>query len=133
MTSNSSSQSKPRDIRRSIVVALLTLEAVGMLFFALALIIKGITVGSDVEWYVLSGVVLFLIGGGAGLFFCAKSFRDHRNYGRAPAILANLIALGCSKYMFEGEWHRAAISLALISATVVICAVSIRPASSENK
>jgi hypothetical protein len=128
MTSNSSDQGKSLITRRNIVISLLSLEAAGMLFFAIALIIKGITVGSDVEWYVLSGVVLFLIGGGAGLVFCAKSFKDHRNYGRAPAILANLIALGCSKYMFEGEWHRAAITLALVSATVVICAVSIKPA-----
>lgn len=133
MTSNSSKQSKTRDLRRTIVISLLRLEAAGIFYLAIAMIVKGLTVGSDVEWYVLSGVVLFLIAGGTGLIYCAKSFKDHRNYGRAPAILANLIALGVSKYMFEGEWHRAAISLAIIAATIVVCAVSIRPNSVENK
>jgi hypothetical protein len=111
------------------VVSLLLLEGAALVLLAMGLVIKGVTTGSDVEWYVLSGVVLFLMAGGAGLIFAAKSFTDHKNYGRSPAILANLIALGVSKYMYEGEFHRAAIALALIAATTVVCAVSIKPAA----
>jgi hypothetical protein len=48
-------------------------------------------------------------------------------YGRAPAVLANLIAIGVSKYIFEAGFWWAALPLALYAALTIYCAVSIVP------
>ena len=48
-------------------------------------------------------------------------------YGRAPAVLANLIAIGVSKYIFEAGFWWAALPLTLYAALTIYCAVSIIP------
>ena len=47
--------------------------------------------------------IVFLILGGIGLFFAGRGFLQHRNYGRGPTVLANLIAMGVAYYMIDGE------------------------------
>ena len=47
--------------------------------------------------------IVFLLLGGVGLFFAGRGFLQHRNYGRGPTVLANLIAMGVTYYMIDGE------------------------------
>jgi membrane protein YdbS with pleckstrin-like domain len=67
------------------------------------------------------------LAGGFGLLLAANGFKARRMYGRAPAVLANLIAIGVSKYIFEAGLWWAALPLALFAALTVYCAVSIIP------
>jgi len=67
----------------------------------------------------LSAEIVFGLLGALGLWFCAKGFKDQRSYGRAPAVLANLIALGVSYYMISGSLLIVGIPL-LILATITL-------------
>jgi uncharacterized membrane protein len=76
---------------------------------------------------VISGILIMAIAGGIGLLMAAKGFQTKRMYGRAPAVLANLIAIGVSKYIFEAGLWWAALPLALFAALTIYCAVSLPP------
>jgi hypothetical protein len=67
----------------------------------------------------LSAEIVFGLLGATGLWFCAKGFKDKKSYGRAPAVLANLIALGVSYYMISGSLLIVGIPL-LILATITL-------------
>ena len=91
--------------RRNIVTALLNLEGAVVLALGAFLIFKALTTDS-VELAPLAGELLFAAIGGLGLLASAYSFKNKRRFGRAPAVLANLIALGVAKYQFEGGLSR---------------------------
>jgi multisubunit Na+/H+ antiporter MnhG subunit len=79
----------------------------------------------------LLGVVLFCIIGGLGLIQCGRGYRDGKNYGKAPAVLANLIALGVVKYQVEAELYYIAIPIALLAVATLVTVIKI--ASQSNK
>ena len=68
----------------------------------------------------LTGVLMFAAAGSIGLWFAAKGFKDGKSYGRAPAVLANGIALGVANFMRGGEWYRGAIFLGLLAGATFI-------------
>ena len=70
---------------------------------------------------VSAGIVFGLLGA-TGLWFCAKGFKDQKSYGRAPAVLANLIALGVSYYMISGSLLIVGIPLLLLATTTLVSA-----------
>ena len=113
--------------RRNAVVALLRIEGAFVLALGLFLIIKGLRDGGAIEWFVISGILAIALSGGFGLLAAAHGFKSRRMYGRAPAVLANLIAIGVSKYIFEAGLWWVAIPLTLYSALTIFCAVSIIP------
>ena len=115
------------ELRRSTVVALLRLEGIVILALGLFLIVKGLISGGSIEWFVISGILGLALVGGFGLLFAAKGFKTKKMYGRAPAVLANLIAIGVSKYIFEAGFWWAALPLTLYAALTIYCAVSIIP------
>lgn len=115
------------ELRRSTVVALLRLEGIVILALGLFLIVKGLISGGSIEWFVISGILALALIGGFGLLFAAKGFKTKKMYGRAPAVLANLIAIGVSKYIFEAGFWWAALPLTLYAALTIYCAVSIIP------
>ena len=115
------------DARRKTVVALLRLEGIVILALGLFLIVKGLISGGSIEWFVISGILALALVGGFGLLFAAKGFKTKKMYGRAPAVLANLIAIGVSKYIFEAGFWWAALPLTLYAALTIYCAVSIIP------
>ena len=115
------------ELRRSTVVALLRLEGIVILALGLFLIVKGLISGGLIEWFVISGILALALIGGFGLLFAAKGFKTKKMYGRAPAVLANLIAIGVSKYIFEAGFWWAALPLTLYAALTIYCAVSIIP------
>ena len=113
--------------RRKAVVALLRIEGISILALGLFLIIKGLIDGGGIEWFVISGILALAIVGGLGLLLAAKGFKSKKMYGRAPAVLANLIAIGVSKYIFEAGFWWAALPLTLYAALTIFCAVSLVP------
>ena len=115
------------DARRKTVVALLRIEGIVILALGLFLIVKGLISGGSIEWFVISGILALALVGGFGLLFAAKGFKTKKMYGRAPAVLANLIAIGVSKYIFEAGFWWAALPLTLYAALTIYCAVSIIP------
>ena len=115
------------EYRRKIVVALLRIEGVSILALGLFLIIKGLVDGGAIEWFVISGILALALSGGFGLLASAQGFKSKRMYGRAPAVLANLIAIGVSKYIYEAGFWWAALPLTLYAALTIYCAISIIP------
>ncbi|KGA20583.1 hypothetical protein GM50_1055 [freshwater metagenome] len=115
------------ELRRTMVVALLRIEGSFILALGLFLIVKGLVDGGSIEWFVISGILIMAFAGGFGLLLAANGFKARRMYGRAPAVLANLIAIGVSKYIFEAGFWWAALPLALFAALTIYCAVSIIP------
>jgi hypothetical protein len=59
----------------------------------------------------LAGDFIGLTLGAAGLFACSVSFKRSKSWGRAPAVLANGIALGVSYFMASGHFYVGAIPL----------------------
>ena len=86
-----------------------------VIYLILAPLISEVSVPSA-----LSAEIVFGLLGAAGLWFCAKGFKDKKSYGRAPAVLANLIALGVSYYMITGKLYLVGIPLALLAGATLI-------------
>ena len=115
------------ELRRATVVALLRIEGISILALGLFLIVKGLVGGGAIEWFVISGILALALSGGFGLLAAAHGFKSKRMYGRAPAVLANLIAIGVSKYIYEAGFWWAALPLTLYAALTIYCAISIIP------
>ena len=79
----------------------------------------------------LLGVVLFSIAGGFGLVQCGRGYKAGKNYGKAPAVLANLIALGVVKYQAEAGLYYVAIPITVLAVATLFTVIKI--ASQENK
>lgn len=123
-----SSKHLSQSARRNIVTALLNLEGVVVLALGVFLIFKAITADS-VELAPLAGEIVFAAIGGFGLLASAYSFKNKRRFGRAPAVLANLIALGVAKYQFEGGLWFVALPLVMVAVIILYCTVTIIPES----
>jgi len=108
-----------RNIFRQTSLILTSIEGVLLLCLALYLIYRGLT-SEVVEGDALIAQVIFLLLGGVGLLAAARSFKTGKKYGRAPTILANLIALGVSNYMREGERIKLAAPLALVALLTIV-------------
>ena len=104
---------------RALVASLLFVEAAVIAGLALWLIVFSFT-HENVEIYPLLGVVLFAAAGSAGLAAAAIGYRRGKYFGRSPAVLANLIALGVVSYQVEAHlWFVAGPLGALAGATLI--------------
>ncbi len=117
-------------MNRSIASKLLYVEGVVVLALGGWMILFGFT-HENREILPLLGVVLFAIAGGLGLIQCGRGYEAGKNYGKAPAVLANLIALGVVKYQVEAGLYYVAIPIAVLA--VVTLFTVLRIASQENK
>lgn len=115
---------------RSIASKLLYTEGVVILALGAWMIFFGFT-HENREILPLLGVVLFAIAGGLGLIQCGRGYKAGKNYGKAPAVLANLIALGVVKYQAEAGLYFVAIPIAVLAVTTLFTVLKI--ASQENK
>ena len=70
----------------------------------------------------LTAEIVFGSLGTLGLWFCAHGFKNKKSYGRAPAVLANLIALGVSYYMVSGSFFIVGIPLGLLAVITLLSA-----------
>ncbi len=112
--------------KRSIASALLYIEGAVVLSLGIWVGVMGIT-HEDREIPPLAGVLLFSLLGGLGLLACGRAYAQKKNWGRGPAVLANLIVLGVVKYQFEGGFLIGAIPLLLLAIPVLYFAVTIIP------
>jgi hypothetical protein len=115
---------------RTIASTLLFVEGAVVLALGAWMIFFGFT-HENREILPLLGVVLFAIAGGLGLIECGRGYKAGRNYGKAPAVLANLIALGVVKYQAEAGLYYVAIPIALLAVATLFTVLKI--ASQENK
>ena len=104
---------------RAIVASLLFIESGVIVGLALWLIVMTFT-HDNVEMLPLLGVLLFAFLGAGGLAASAIGYRRGKYYGRSPAVLANLIAIGVVSYQVEAHlWWVAGPLAALAGATLI--------------
>jgi hypothetical protein len=115
---------------RAIAASLLFIEGALVLALGGWLLVLGFT-HENREILPLLGVLLFAIAGGLGLIQCGRGYKAGKNYGKAPAVLANLIALGVVKYQVEAGLYYLAIPLTALSVATLFTVLKI--ASQENK
>jgi hypothetical protein len=111
---------------RALVASLLFVEAGIVFLLALWLIVLTFT-SDSFEVLPFAGVLLFAIFGGGGLLLCALFYKSGKYYGRAPTVLANLIALGVVSYQIEAHLWFVAIPLAALAGTTLISALRAIP------
>ena len=103
--------------------AIFLLKAESGLIFAVVIYLIIAPLISDVSApAALSAEIVFGLLGAAGLWFCANGFTSKKSYGRAPAVLANLIALGVSYYMISGSLLIVGIPLLLLATVTLVSA-----------
>ena len=89
-------------------------EALLLFFLALFLIAESF-ISEAKNFDALIAEIIFAILGGLGLLFAARGIRRGKRYGNSPSLLANLIALAVSYYIFEGGWPGIAILLGIFA------------------
>jgi hypothetical protein len=97
-----------RQRKRTIVAALLYIEAGLVLALGVWLVVLGFT-HEEKELPPLIGVVVFAILGAIGLFASARGYVKGKSFGRSPTILANLIAVGVAYYQIQGHFYIGAV------------------------
>ena len=117
--------------KRSIVSTLLYIEGAIVLALGVWMGVMGIT-HENRELPPLMGVLLFSLVGGLGLLASGRAFAEKKNWGRAPAVLANLIALGVARYQFQGDFLIGAIPLLILSLLILYLAIAIVPQGKEK-
>ena len=107
---------------RKAAVWLLRVESLILVGIVLYLLLA--SVFSTATWpSALIGEIVFALIGAAGLYFASMGFARKRSYGRAPAVLANAIAVGVSYYMISGGLLSVGIPLAILGATTFVAAL----------
>ena len=111
---------------RALVASLLFVEAGVVTSLALWLVVLTFTTDSF-ELLPFLGVLLFALLGAAGLAASAIGYRRGKYFGRSPAVLANLIALGVVSYQVEAHLWFVAIPLTALAGTTLIAALRAIP------
>lgn len=103
-------------------VRLLRLESAILIVIALYMLYRGLTdTVHDLGAY--AGVIIFALLGATGLFVASRGFQKGQAFGRAPAVLANAIAMGVSYFMLSGSFYIGAIPLFLLGASTFIASL----------
>ena len=111
---------------RALVASLLFIESGVVVLLALWLVALTFTADSF-ELLPFLGVLLFALLGAAGLAASAFGYKRGKYFGRSPAVLANLIALGVVSYQVEAHLWFIAIPLAALAGTTLISALRAIP------
>jgi hypothetical protein len=111
---------------RALVATLLFVEAGVVLALAGWLVVLTFT-SNSFELLPLLGVLLFALLGAGGLAASAIGYRRGKYFGRSPAVLANLIALGVVSYQVEAHLWFVAIPLAALAGTTLIATLRAIP------
>lgn len=114
---------------RSTVATLLYIEAAIVLALAVWLVTLGFTHDKR-ELAPLIGVIVFALLGAGGLFASGRGYKNGKNYGRSPAILANLIAIGVAYYQIQGGFYIGAVIILVLALPILYFAFTI--AKNEN-
>lgn len=111
---------------RALVASLLFIESGVIVALALWLVVLTFTADSF-ELLPFLGVLLFALLGAAGLAASAIGYKRGKYFGRSPAVLANLIALGVVSYQVEAHLWFVAIPLAALAGATLISALRAIP------
>ena len=104
---------------RRITSTIVAGEALLLFFAALFLVVEAFI--AEVKNYdALLGEIFFAVLGGIGLLMAARGIRRGKRYGNSPAVLANLIALVVSYYIWEGGWPGIALMLGFFAVLAII-------------
>ena len=106
---------------RSRAFWLISVESLLILFLVIYLILAPF-VSSVTAPESLGAEIIFGLIGSAGLWMCARGFKAGKSFGRAPAVLANLIALGVAYYMITGGFILVGIPLAILAVLTAVSA-----------
>jgi hypothetical protein len=106
---------------RKRAVLLLRIESLLILLLVLYLLIAPL-ISSVTAPESLGAEIIFGLIGAVGLWLCARGFKAGKSFGRAPAVLANLIALGVAYYMISGGFLLVGIPLAILALVTVVSA-----------
>ena len=115
---------KKNTSKRSMVATLLYIESAIALALGLWLIFFSFTHENE-EVAPLLGEISFAILGAIGLFAAGRGYVRGKNYGRSPAILSNLIALGVAYYQIQGAFYIGAIIILALALPTLYFAFSI--------
>ena len=134
MTSSSDQPAKGKRIyifARRAATPLLRIEA--SILIALALYLATASTFKTVTHPgALGGEIAFALLGAIGLFLCSISYSRGTSWGRSPAVLANLIAIGVAYFMFGSHLYVSAIPLLILAAaTLLATLLGYRPQSSS--
>jgi len=109
-------------LARTWAVRLLRLETLILVAIAAYMVYRGVTdTVHDLGAY--AGVIIFALLGAVGLFVASRGFQQGKAYGRAPAVLANGIAMGVSYFMLSGSFYVGAIPLFILGAVTFIASL----------
>jgi hypothetical protein len=109
---------------RAKIATLLYVEACIVLALGLWLIYFSFTHENE-ELAPLLGEISFATIGALGLFVAGRGYARGKNYGRSPAILANLIALGVAYYQIQGAFYIGAVIILALALPILYLAFSI--------
>ena len=111
---------------RAVVASLLLIESGIIAALGVWLIVLTLTAKSF-EVQPLIGDLLFVALGSGGLAASAMGYRRGKYFGRSPAVLANLIALGVVSYQIQAGLWLVAIPLAALAAVTLAAALRAIP------
>jgi len=111
---------------RAVVASLLIVESAVIGALGVWLIVLTITADSF-EFLPLLGVLLFIALGSGGLAISAVGYRRGKYFGRSPAVLANLIALGVVSYQIQAGLWFIAIPIAVLATATLAAALRAIP------
>ena len=107
---------------RKSVIWLLRFEAAVLTLLFLYLIFGALT-STVTVWSALIAEMLFAVLGSVGLYLASSAYVKEKSFGRSPAVLANLIALGVAYFMISGKFFLVGIPLALLAIATIYCAI----------
>jgi hypothetical protein len=108
---------------RKLAILLLRIESLILLGIFGYLVIGAFT-STVTTWSALIGEMTFALGGSLGMYFASISYVREKSFGRSPAVLANLIAMGISYFMIDGHFYIIGIPLALLAAITLYSAIA---------
>ncbi len=111
---------------RAVVASLLVVESVVIGALGLWLIVLTLR-ATSFELLPLLGVLLFIVLGTGGLASAAVGYRRGKYFGRSPAVLANLIALGVVSYQIQAGLWLVALPLAVLATATLAAALRAIP------
>ena len=118
------SKGSAKSSQRSTVATLLYIEAAIVIALGLWLIFFSFTHENE-ELAPLLGEISFAAIGAVGLFVAGRGYSRGKNYGRSPAILANLIAIGVAYYQIQGKFYIGAAIILALALPIIYLALKI--------